>query len=83
MQPPTLQRKWSATVSVDATRCAENARGTFEIGFSRLKENAPEMDFNERFNWQAPAVKVDVDFWADEAVERYWLGNIAPYPCRG
>jgi len=83
MQPPTLQRKWTATVSVDATRCAENARGTFEIGFSRLKENAPEVDFYERFSWRSPSVTLDVDFWADEAVERYWLGNIAPCPCRG
>jgi uncharacterized protein YjiS (DUF1127 family) len=83
MQPPTLQRKWTAIVSVDASRCAENAHGTFEIGFSRLKENAPEIDFHESFGWQSPSVKVDVDFWADEAVEAYWLRNIAACPCRG
>jgi hypothetical protein len=82
MQPPTLQRKWTALVTVDASRCAENSRGTFEIGFSRLKENAPEVDFHERFRWQAPSVKVEFDFWADEAVERYWLDSIAPCSCR-
>src|SRR4051794_21385596 len=82
MRPPTLERQWTAVVSVDASRCAENAGGPFEIGFSRLKENALEVDFYERFQWKAPSVKVDVDFWADEAVERYWLGNVAPCACR-
>ena len=83
MHPETLQRKWTAVVFVDASRCAENARGSFEIGFSRLKENALELDFYERFRWKSPSVIVDVDFWADEAVERYWLGNVAPCACRG
>jgi len=82
MHPETLQRKWTARVSVDASRCAMNANGWFEVGFSRLKENAPEIDFHERFQWTAPSVNIDVDFWADEAVERYWL-NVAPCTCRG
>ena len=82
MHPETLQRKWTALVSVDASRCAANAGGTFDIGFSRLKENAPDEGFSERFQWKAPSVKVDVDFWADEAVERYWLGRITPCACR-
>ena len=82
MHPETLQRKWTALVSVDASRCAENAGGTFDIGFSRLKENALEEEFSARFQWNAPSVKVDVDFWADEAVERYWLGRITPCACR-
>ena len=57
-------------------------RGTFDIGFSRLKENALEEEFSERFQWNAPSVKVNVDFWADEAVERYWLGRDTPCACR-
>ena len=43
MQPPTMERRWSATVLVDASGCAKNSAGYFEILFSRLKENAPEI----------------------------------------
>ena len=81
MLAPTMERKWTAVVSADASQCA-TAAGTFEIGFSRLKENGPEVDFRESFTWHAPSVKVSVDFWADEAVESYWLNNVAPCPCR-
>jgi hypothetical protein len=81
MLPPTMQRKWTAVVSVDASHCATTA-GTFEIGFSRLKENGPEIDFRERFTWQLPSIGVSVYFWADEAVETYWLDNVVPCPCR-
>jgi hypothetical protein len=81
MQPPTLERKWTAVVSVDASRCAANSQGHFEIVFSRLKEIGPEIEFRERFAWLSPSVKAEVVFWADEAVERYWLDNVAPCPC--
>ena len=83
MQPPTLERKWTAVVSVDASRCAANSAGQFEIVFSRLKEIGPEIEFREQFTWRPPSVKVGVDFWADEAVERYWIDNITPCPCAG
>jgi hypothetical protein len=82
MRPPTLERRWTAIVSVDASRCAVNSGGYFEIGFSRLKENGVEVEFREEFVWLPPAVKVSVDFWADEAVEAYWLDKVAPCPCR-
>jgi len=82
MQPPTLERKWTAVVAVDASRCMANTGGYFEIVFSRLKENGLETEFREQFIWLPPSVKVSVDFWADEAVERYWLDNVAPCPCR-
>jgi hypothetical protein len=81
MQLPTLERKWTAVVSVDASRCAVNSKGYFEITFSRLKEIGSEIEFRERFKWLPPSVKVEVDFAADEAVERYWFDNIAPCPC--
>src|SRR5262245_4509465 len=77
MQPPTLERKWSAIVGVDASRCAANSSGYFEIVFRRLKEIGVEIEFREEFIWmefqRPPAVNVEVDFWADEAVERYWI----------
>jgi hypothetical protein len=82
MQPPKMERKWTAVVSVDASRCAANSAGYFEIVFSRLKEIGPEIEFRERFAWRPPAVNVSVDFWADEAVEHYWLGGVTPCPCR-
>jgi hypothetical protein len=81
MQPPAMQRRWTAVVSVDASRCAADSAGYFEIGFSRLKENAPDIDFVEQFSWRAPAVKVDVEFWADEAVVHYWISNVSVCPC--
>ena len=81
-QLPSMERKWTAAVSVDASRCAVNSVGYFEIGFSRLKENGMELEFREQFIWLPPSVKVSVDFWADEAVERYWVDNVAPCTCR-
>jgi hypothetical protein len=83
MQPPTLERKWTAVVSVDASRCAANSGGSFEIVFSRLKEMGLEIEFRAQFIWLPPAVKVGVDFWADEAVEQYWIDNVTPCPCAG
>ena len=77
----TMERTWSATLSVDASRCA-TASGRFDILFSRLKENAPELDFTEAFTWRPEAVEVSVSFWADEAVEAYRLHNVAACPCR-
>jgi len=87
MQPPTMERKWSATVSVDASSCAKNSAGYFEILFSRLKETAPEIDFREEFMWFAvdwlpPVVHIEVDFSADEAVEGYWFDTVTPCACR-
>ena len=81
MQPPTLERKWTAVLSVDASRCMTTS-GTFEIGFSRLKENAIDSDFQVQKTWHPTLVEVSVDFWADEAVEGYWLTNIVQCPCR-
>jgi hypothetical protein len=81
MQPPTFERKWTAVLSVDASLCTTTS-GRFEIVFSRLKENGPEIEFREQFIWRPASVTVSVDFWADEAVERYWLSDVAACPCR-
>jgi hypothetical protein len=84
---PSMERRWTAVVSVDASRCVANSAGYFEIGFSRLKENGVEVEFREEFIWlelkgRPSSVNVSVDFWVDEAVEGYWLENITPCPCR-
>jgi hypothetical protein len=81
MRPPTLERKWTAVVSVDASRCAANSTGSFEIVFARLKEIGLDTEFSKKFAWQPPSVNVVVDFWADEAVERYWIANVSACPC--
>ena len=81
MQPSTLERTWTAVVSVDASGCAASSTGHFEIVFSRLKEIGPEIEFREQFKWLPPSVKVAVDFWADEAVERYWIDNVSACSC--
>ena len=80
MQPPTLERRWTAIVAADASRCSTTA-GYFEIGFSRLKENGIEIEFREQFIWSSPSVMVGVDFWADEAVESHWIDSVQACPC--
>ena len=76
-----MERPWSATLSVDASRCATTS-GHFQILFLRAKENAPEDEFVEPFTWEPGSMEVSVSFWADEAVEGYWLHSIAACPCR-
>jgi hypothetical protein len=83
MIPPTLDRKWTAIVSVDASRCQPNSSGYFEIVFTRLSENGPDLDFRERFAWQPPSVNAAVDFAANEAVQRNRIDNITPCSCGG
>jgi len=77
----TMERTWSATLAVDASRCTTTS-GRFEILFTRLKENAPEIEFSEPFVWKPGSMEISVNFWADEAVEGYWLHSIAACPCR-
>ena len=82
IHPETLVRTWTAVVSVDASRCRANFRGTFDIAFTRLSETAPDMEFREPFIWMPPSVNVSVEFTRDEAVERYWIDNVSPCICR-
>jgi len=77
----TMERTWSATLWVDASRCAATS-GHFQVLFLRSKENAPEDEFVEPFTWNPGSMDVSVNFWADEAVEGYWLHSIAACPCR-
>jgi hypothetical protein len=81
MQRPTLERKWTAVVSVDASRCAMNSSGNFEIGFLRLKETAPDFEFAQAFAWSPPSVKIALNFSADEAVGRYWISHVSGCVC--
>jgi hypothetical protein len=81
MQPPTMQRKWTAMVSVDASRCAAGSNGSFEIVFTRLQEFGPDTEFSDAFIWVAPEVTVSVSFAPTEAVQDYRIGRITPCTC--
>jgi hypothetical protein len=78
---PTMERRWSAVVSVDASRCSANSAGHFEVGFERLIENGTDTEFSEEFVWMSPSVKVAIDFWANEAVGKYWINKVSVCPC--
>ena len=82
MIPPTLERKWTATVIRWMRRVVRRIVWYFDLGITRLKEMGTSSTFREQFIWLAPSVKIGVDFWADEAVERYWLSDVAACPCR-
>jgi hypothetical protein len=77
---PSQLRKWTATVTADASRCATTA-GSFEIGILREKEDAPDEAFRERFTWSAPSTLIALDLWQDEAVGEYWIYRVLPCPC--
>ena len=90
MTPSTLERTWSAVVAVDASACTENSKGYFEMVFTRLSENAPDLEFRKQFLWSAPSfvwqasssVSVGLAFAADEAVEQYRVENVTQCVCR-
>ena len=80
-----LQRTWTATLNVDASRCSADSGG-FDIHFVREKENAPELAFSESFTWQTGElgvgqVAVSIDLWIDETVSEYVVYS-APCICR-
>lgn len=79
--PETMQRKWTATVMADATQCAPNSSGYFDLVVSRAKENAVEFEFRERFIWLSSSVEIGLDLWADEAVDAYWIDQATPCAC--
>jgi hypothetical protein len=74
------QRTWTANFAVDSKHCIESS-GMFEIKFVRLKEFGPDLTFTERLKWSADMTEVSLDFWWDEAVGDYWIGDITPCSC--
>jgi hypothetical protein len=74
------QRKWTATLHVDASRCATTS-GYFDVKFVRQKEFGPDLLFTQRFIWTPGLLKVSLEFWWDEAVQDFWIGNTRPCPC--
>ena len=79
---PKLQRNWTAIVTANTTDCAVNSGGFFDIVFARLSENAPDLEFRQRFAWSPFAQNIALDFAADEAVAEYRIENVTPCVCR-
>jgi hypothetical protein len=73
-------RKWTGILAVDASRCVAIS-GAFEIKFVRIKEIGPDLLFSERFKWNPGQTQVSLDFWWDEAVLDYWIGDVSPCGC--
>jgi len=72
---------WKATVVADGAHCA-TTKGAFEIDFIRTKEDAPDLQFTEAFQWTPGQFDVAVELALDEAIHDYRLGFIAPCLCR-
>ena len=80
VRPATLERRWTATVTADASKCASKA-GYFEIGFLREKENSLPLEFREQFIWVEPLSLIGIDVWVDEAIEHAWIDSVQVCPC--
>ena len=76
-----LRRFWTATVDVDASQCA-TASGLYSLGFVRTAESGLDQEFAQPFFWRPGQASVRVEFWVDEAVHKYWIGEVATCPCR-
>jgi hypothetical protein len=75
------QREWTATLVVDESSCASPS-GSFKLGFLRVKENAPDLEFVEQVTWEVQPKRISVSFWEDEAPASYWIDDVAPCACR-
>ena len=80
MKLPKLERKWTVAFTVDASRCAKDS-GSFSIVFTAWKENAPDTEYIETFQWVPDLNVISKDFWADEAVGAYRVNEVSPCPC--
>jgi hypothetical protein len=76
-----MRRVWTALLSVSDVHCATTS-GRFEIDFIREKENAPDLQFTQQFEWKPGSISVSVELWWDEYVQDFRIGFIAPCVCR-
>ena len=80
-KPPVRPWVWTATIVADSAYCA-NVRGAFEIDFIRTKEDAPDLQFTEAFQWTSGQFDVAIELALDEAIHDYRIGFVAPCLCR-
>ena len=80
MKLPKLERTWTVAFNVDASHCATSS-GSFSILFTVWKENGPDTEYVEMFQWIPDLNVISKEFWADEAVGAYKVNDIAPCTC--
>jgi len=80
MRPPSMERRWTATIAADASKCASKA-GYFELGVLREKESSLPLEFRKQFIWIEPTSPVSIDVAADEAVDHVWIDSVQPCTC--
>ena len=80
MKLPKLERTWTVAFTADASRCAPQS-GTFSMLFTVWKENAPDIEFVETFQWVPDLNVISKEFWIDEAVGAYKVNDITPCTC--
>ena len=78
---PVQSWTWTATIVADASYCATRS-GNFEIDVIRIKEYSPDTQITEKYRWNAGQFDVSIELAADEAIEDYRVGFIAPCVCR-
>jgi hypothetical protein len=81
MKLPKLERAWTIAFTVDASPCSAQS-GTFSILFTVWKENAPDTEYVEIFQWVPDLNVISKEFWADEFVGAYRVHDVSPCPCR-
>jgi hypothetical protein len=72
---------WKATIIADARYCATRT-GSFEIDFVQSKEYSQDVQYIEKFRWNAGQFDVSIELDASELIDEYRLGFIAPCVCR-
>jgi hypothetical protein len=80
MKLPKLERTWTVAFTVDASRCATDT-GRFAILFTVWKENAPDTEYVETFQWIPDLNVISKQFWVDEAVGAYRVIEVHRCPC--
>jgi hypothetical protein len=80
MKLPKLERAWTVAFAADASPCVTQS-GTVSILFTVWKENAPDIEFVETFQWAPDLNVISKEFWADEAVGAYKVNSITPCAC--
>ena len=81
MRLPKLERTWTIAFTVDASSCATDS-GSFSILFTVWKENAPDTEYVETFEWKPDLNVISKEFWVDEAIGAYRISEIHPCLCR-
>jgi hypothetical protein len=67
--------------TVDASACATD-RGSFLVLFTVWRENAPDIEFVEIFEWKPNLNVIAKELWVDEAVGAYRVSEVQSCPCR-